>query len=71
MQNTYKSWYLCDVASPGTFSYLLVVEAENSLEDEDVGAVHGHRLLLAAVRQKVVDRHVHLLALLQSLLLIF
>ena len=47
--------------------YLLVVEAEYALEDEDVGAVHGHRPLLAAVRHEVVDRHVNLLAILQSL----
>ena len=48
-------------------SYLFVVEAEDALEDEDVGAVHRHRLLLPAVRHKVVDRHVNLLAILQSL----
>ena len=48
-------------------SYLFVMEAENSLKDENVGAVHGNGLLLAAVRHKVVDRHVHLLALLQPL----
>ena len=48
-------------------SYLLVVEAEYALEDEYVGAVHGHGLLLAAVRHEVVDRHVNLLSLPQSL----
>ena len=48
-------------------SCLFVVEAEDALEDEDVGAVHRHRLLLAAVRHEVVDRNVNLLAILQSL----
>ena len=43
------------------------MEAEYALEDEDVGAVHGHRPLLAAVRHEVVDRHVNLLSLPQSL----
>ena len=43
------------------------MEAEDALEDEDVGAVHRHRLLLAAVRHEVVDRNVNLLAILQSL----
>ncbi len=43
------------------------VEGEDAFEDEDVGAVHGDRLLLSSVSDKVVDRNVNLFALLQSL----
>ena len=42
------------------------MESEDAFEDEDVGAVHGHRLGLAPVSDEVVDRDVYHLALLQT-----
>lgn len=43
------------------------MEGEDALEDEHVGAVHGHGLGLPAVADEVVDGHLHLPALLQPL----
>ena len=45
---------------------VLVVKGEDAFEDEDVGAVHRDRLLVPAVGHKVVDGHLHFLALLQA-----
>ncbi len=46
---------------------ILVVKSKDAFEDEDVCAVHRHRLVVPAVSHEVVNRNLHLLALLQVL----
>ena len=45
----------------------LVVEGQDALKDQDIGSIHGGRLLFASVGHKVVDGNVHLLSLFQPL----
>ena len=50
---------------------LAVVEGQDALEDEDVGAVHGDGLWLATVRDKVVDGNLDFSTLFQPMQSLF